>query len=200
VTRPDIVEALTGARFSPVELTDRCWDGRRAINGYVPAGLGHREEVGRTAEIRLEFGDLLDGPWLNVATTGRGEFDRRDAGNGYVQVFTHETAPEEKARAVLHSAIAFSNVMPRLKAGEKDPQDWVSDEEWEAIKKAQPQIIRLELDAETQDFCLLRLAGCVAGSATTDDRTITFFGSFEPSRIELRTVPDIRRYFTSPPA
>jgi hypothetical protein len=166
----------------------------------LPAS-GHREEIGPTAEIRLEFGELVDEEsWLHIATTGRGEFDRRDAGNGYIQVFTHETPPEETARAVLHSAIAFSNVIRRLKAGEKDPHDWVADDEREASKNAQPETIRLQFDAQTRDFCVLRLAGCIAGSATTDDRTITFFGSFEPSHMELQTVPDLGRYFTSPPA
>jgi hypothetical protein len=194
VVRADTADALRRAAFKLVELTDDCWREPRGVGSWTPTDPEYEEQVGPSSSIRLQFGQISDAdPWISIATTWPGEYGRRDAGNGFVQVFTFDQPPEEKARSALSNAAALSNAVRRLKHG-VEPTPFLSDEESEAIKRVAVTMEALPLDGERVCFCVVRAFDVTAASANFVDRGVTVMGRFDATNIRLQTVKDPSRY------
>lgn len=196
MARADTAEALKRAAFRLVELTDASWPGPRGVGGGTMTFPEYRDEIGPQSSITLCFGEISDtDPWVYVDSTWPGEYGRRDAGNGFVQIFTFDDPPEGKARWGVEAAASFSNAIARLKRG-AEATPFLSDDERDAIKRAPATTVELALDGEPVAFTLVRSLGVTAASANFADRTVTVWGRFEPEQIELQTVADLDRYLT----
>jgi hypothetical protein len=95
--RAETADALRRAAFGLVELTEDCWQGRRGVGSRTMTYPEYVEQVGPTASITLQFGELSDTEtWISIDTTCPGEYGRREASNGYVQIYTFDYPPEQK--------------------------------------------------------------------------------------------------------
>jgi hypothetical protein len=151
------------------------------------------ERVGPTSGITLQFGELSDiEPWLSIDTTCPGEYGRREAGDGYVQIYTFDYPPEQKARGALSAAANFSSALAHRRQGGEPT--FLTDDEEDEIKQVGATVEPIELDGEAVSFCVVRAFGLAAASANFADRTVTVWGRFEPATIRLQTVADVERY------
>lgn len=199
VVKPETAEAVRRANFKLVELTDSCWPGPRGISSGTLTGRGYEAKVGPWSSITLSFGDASSvDRWVCVDTTWPGEFDRYDAGNGFVGVHTFDRPAESKARQGLTVAASLMKIVAELARGAEhdSPEVFLSDDEHNAIDQLTPTAIELPLDGRPEPFCLVRAMGATAAAANFADRAVIVYGCFEPDQIELATVADVERYLT----
>jgi hypothetical protein len=195
VVRADIADALRRAASRLVELTDDCWQGSRRVGSGTATGAEYVEQVGPWSSITLQFGEISAAePWISIDSTWPGEYGRRYAGNGYVQVFTHDEPAEQKARWKLEAAASLSNAARRLEHDAEATPPWLTEAECQAIKRSTATIESLSLDGEPVGFCVLRALGVTAASANFVDWTVTMWGRFDPVDLRLQTVADLDRY------
>ena len=194
MVREDAAEALRRAAFRLVELTDDCWPGTRRVGGRTVTGSAYEQQIGPCASITLQFGEISDcEPWVAVDTTWPGEFDRFHHEDGYVQVFTFDRPPEEKARAALEFAAGTSKVVQRMKQDEESSA-LLSDEDEALVAGAPAATTAVPLDGANVEFRVVRALGCTAAAANFDDRAITVWGRYDLAAIRLQTVTDLERW------
>jgi hypothetical protein len=189
----ETADALRRAAFGLVELTEDCWQGPRGVGSRSMTFPDYVEQVGPTSSITLQFGELSDiEPWISIDTTCPGEYGRRDAGNGNVQIYTFDYPPEQKARSALSAAANFSSAIAHMK--QRVEPTFLTDDEENVIKHAGATMEPIALDGESVSFCAFGAFGLAAASANFADRTVTVWGRFEPATIRLQTVADLGRY------
>ena len=154
VVRADTADALRRAAFRIVELTDDCWKGSRRVGSGTATSTDYVAQVGPWSSVTLQFGEISAAePWISIESTWPGEYGRRGAGDGYIQVFTHDEPAEQKARWKLAAAAALSNAVRRLEHDAEATPPWLTEEERDAIKRSTATVEDLSLDGETVGFC-----------------------------------------------